>query len=163
METKRVKKMRCQTTFVHRARARTHESGEIETDTRPLMDSEMEIELRGNPWQRAHCGVRITIKSTRRVLGHSLVRSHRSLIRLLRTARFARTLRCAHSLTRSRAHGKAVYVDELNASISYSFNPLCGGGGNGGRIGQESVSYRPYYSRFDLVVHRRRNPYLKRF
>ena len=41
-------------------------------------------------------------KSTRRVLGHSLVRSlvrsHRSLIRLLRTGRFARALRCAHSL-----------------------------------------------------------------
>ena len=52
---------------------------------------------------------RMTLKSTRRVLGHSLlrslVRSHRSLIRLLRTARFARALRCAHSfacsLTRS--------------------------------------------------------------
>ena len=42
------------------------------------------------------------------VLGHSLdrlfVRSHRSLVRLLRTARFARALRCAHSLTRSLAH-----------------------------------------------------------
>ena len=45
-------------------------------------------------------------KSTRRVLGHSLVRSlvrsHHSLIRLLRTGRFARalirSLRCAHSL-----------------------------------------------------------------
>ena len=47
----------------------------------------------------------MTIKSTRRVLGHSLlrslVRSHRSLIRLLRTARFARALCCAHSLARS--------------------------------------------------------------
>ena len=36
------------------------------------------------------------------VLGHSLIRSlihsHRSLIRLLRTARFVRALRCAHSL-----------------------------------------------------------------
>ena len=45
------------------------------------------------------------MKSTRRVLGHSLlrslVRSHRSLIRLLRTARFARALRCAHSFARS--------------------------------------------------------------
>ena len=28
------------------------------------------------------------------------------------------------SLTRSRAHGKEVYVFEVNASISYSFNPL---------------------------------------
>ena len=48
---------------------------------------------------------RMTMKSTRRVLGHSLLRSlvrlHRSLIRLLRTARFARALRCAHSLARS--------------------------------------------------------------
>ena len=39
------------------------------------------------------------------VLGHSLVRSlvpsHRSLVRLLRTARFARALRCAHSFARS--------------------------------------------------------------
>ena len=34
------------------------------------------------------------------------VRSHRSLIRLLRTARFTRMLRCAHSFTRSRARGK---------------------------------------------------------
>ena len=41
------------------------------------------------------------MKSTRRILGHSLVhllvRLHRSLIRSLRTARFARALRCAHS------------------------------------------------------------------
>ena len=39
------------------------------------------------------------------VLGHSLVRSlvrsHRSIVRLLRTARFARALRCAHSFARS--------------------------------------------------------------
>ena len=45
---------------------------------------------------------------TRRVLGHllfrSLVRSHRSLIRLLRTTCFACTL--AHSLTHSQARGK---------------------------------------------------------
>ena len=37
------------------------------------------------------------------VMGHSpirsLVRSHRSLVRLLRTARFARALCCAHSFT----------------------------------------------------------------
>ena len=41
----------------------------------------------------------------RLALGHSLVRSlvrsHRSLVRLLRTARFARALRCAHSFARS--------------------------------------------------------------
>ena len=47
---------------------------------------------------------RITMKLTRGVLGHSLlcslVRSHRSLICLLRPARFARALRCAHSLAR---------------------------------------------------------------
>ena len=30
-----------------------------------------------------------------------LTRSHRSLVRLLRTARFARALRCAHSFARS--------------------------------------------------------------
>ena len=64
--------------------------------------------------------------SMRRVQGHSLVRSlvrsHCSLIRLLRTARYARALRCAHSL----AHGKDEYVYKLNASISYHFNPLCG-------------------------------------
>ena len=58
-----------------------------------------------------------------RVLGHSLVRllvrSHRSLIHLLRTARFAHALRCAHSFARSLAHFLT------NASTSYSFNPLC--------------------------------------
>ena len=47
----------------------------------------------------------MTMKSTRKVLGHSLlrslIRSHRSLIRLLRTARFARALRCTHSFARS--------------------------------------------------------------
>ena len=41
-------------------------------------------------------------------LGHSLVRllvrSHCLLVRLLRTARFARALRCAYSLARSLAH-----------------------------------------------------------
>ena len=29
------------------------------------------------------------------------------------------------SLTRFQAHGKEVFVHEINASISYSFNPLC--------------------------------------
>ena len=79
------------------------------------------------------------MKSTRKVLGHSLlhslVRSHRSLIRLLRTARFARALRCAHSfsrslthsLTHSGAHGKEVSGYGMNASIAYSFKPLCDG------------------------------------
>ena len=45
---------------------------------------------------------RMTKESTPRVLGHSLlhslVGSHRSFIRSLRTARFARVFRCAHSL-----------------------------------------------------------------
>ena len=67
------------------------------------------------------------------VLGHSLLRSlvhsHRSLIRLLRTARFARALCCAHSFARSLAHsgshGKVVVVHGMNASFSYSFKPLC--------------------------------------
>ena len=51
------------------------------------------------------------MKSTRRVLGHSLVRSlvrsHHSLNRLHRTARFARVLRCAHSFARWLAHSLA--------------------------------------------------------
>ena len=34
----------------------------------------------------------------------------------------------ARSLTHSRAHGKEVFVFELNASISYNFSPLCVGG-----------------------------------
>ena len=63
---------------------------------------------------------RMTMKSSRRVLGHllvhSLVRSHRSLIRLLGTARFAR------SLTRSRAHGKEVYVYGLKLHEIDAFN-----------------------------------------
>ena len=52
------------------------------------------------------------MKSTRRVLGHSLLRLlfrlHHSLIRLLRTARFARALRCAHSFVRSLTRFHAV-------------------------------------------------------
>ena len=53
-----------------------------------------------------HCTLgRMKMKSTRRVLGHLLLRSfvesHHSLIRLLRTARFARALRCAHSFAHS--------------------------------------------------------------
>jgi len=64
-----------------------------------------------------YCTVgRMTMKSTRRVLGHSLlcslIRPHCSLIRLLRTAR---ALRCAHSFSRSLTHsgarGKEVFVD----------------------------------------------------
>ena len=51
-----------------------------------------------------HCGLEQTRIETSG-LGHSLVcsliRSHRSLVCLLRTARFARALRCAHSFGRS--------------------------------------------------------------
>ena len=81
---------------------------------------------RGKPMSERKVG-RMTMKSTRRVLGHSAVRlfvhSHRSLIRLLRTAaslaRSAALIRSlARSLTRSRAQGKEVYFYELNASIS---------------------------------------------
>ena len=53
---------------------------------------------------------RMTMKTTRRVLGHSLFRS------LVRSHR---------SLTHSGAHGKDVFVYELNASISYNMKPLC--------------------------------------
>ena len=75
---------------------------------------------------------KMTTKSTSRVLDRSLlrslVRSQHSLIRLLRTARFACSHRCAHwfarSLTHSGAHWKEIYVYEMNASISYRFNPL---------------------------------------
>ena len=62
---------------------------------------------------------------THKVLGHSLVRSlvhsHRTLIHFLRTARFARALRGAHSLDRLLTH-----VRELNASIPYPFKSQCG-------------------------------------
>ena len=59
---------------------------------------------------------------------HPLTRSLAPLTRLLRTARLARALRCAHSLAHSLAPElmrKEDYVYELNASISFSFNPLC--------------------------------------
>ena len=70
---------------------------------------------------------RMTMKSTRRVLVHSLlrivIRSHRLLIRLLRTARFARALRCAYSFARSLTHSlrglwEKGFVHELKALIS---------------------------------------------
>ena len=61
---------------------------------------------------------RMTMKSTCRVLGHSFLQSLvrfalRLIIRLL-----------AHSLSRSGAHGRAISVFELIASISCSFRPL---------------------------------------
>ena len=45
------------------------------------------------------------------------------LASLARSAALIRSL--ARSLSHSGAHGKATYVYEFNASISYSFNPLC--------------------------------------
>ena len=42
------------------------------------------------------------------VLGHSLVRSLRSLIRLFRAAHFARALRCTHSFARSAALARSL-------------------------------------------------------
>ena len=87
----------------------------------------------------------------RRVLGHSLlcslVRSHRLLMRLLCTACFARALRCAHSLARSLtrslalAHGKKVFVYEMNTSISDSFNPKWGVGGGRHRIRHSFITH----------------------
>ena len=52
---------------------------------------------------------------------------------LLASLKYSAALICslARSLTHSRAHGKEIYVKKLNASISFSFNPLCGGGSNG--------------------------------
>ena len=50
---------------------------------------------RRRPIKKRSTWGRITMKATRRALGHSLVRT---LICLLRTARFARALRCTHSL-----------------------------------------------------------------
>ena len=55
---------------------------------------------------RARCSVSVHFgpeqpKIQTEVLGHSLLHSHRSLVCLLRTARFARALRCAHLLARS--------------------------------------------------------------
>ena len=74
--------------------------------------------------------------STRRVLGHSLLRLpicvHRLLICLL--------IRSLQLRARSFIH--SIYVYELNASISYNFNPLCGGvsGGGGGSNDNGSVA-----------------------
>ena len=69
------------------------------------------------------------------VLGHSLirllVRSHCSLIHLLRTTRFACALRCAQSfaclltLLTPLLMGKRFFLYEMNGSPAYSFNPLC--------------------------------------
>ena len=82
---------------------------------------------------------RMTMKSTRGVLGQWAIRSS---IRLF--ARTAHSFACcallaslassaalirslARSLAHFKAHGKETFVYKLNASISYSFNPLCVG------------------------------------
>ena len=58
------------------------------------------------------------------LLLHSLVRLHCLLIRLLRTASSAHALHCTHSFICScTCYGGY----ELNALISFSFNPLCSG------------------------------------
>ena len=55
------------------------------------------------------------------VMGHSLVRSlvrsHRSLVRLLRTARFARALRCAHSLPSSWDSG--IFLSDFQSVLDH--------------------------------------------
>ena len=98
-------------------------------------------------WKKSYCMTRMfrvcwsvhptvgrkSMKSTRGLLGHSLlrslVRSHRTLVHLLCTPRYTRALRWAHSfarsLTRWGAHGKEVYVLDRNASISDAFNQGC--------------------------------------
>ena len=99
--------------FISRSRPRKEGDGQITIQT---TSEEKQI------MSPTHDGM--TMKSTRRVMGHSLLRllvhSRRSLIRLLRTARFARALRCFHtfarSLAHSGAHGKELFVYELNAS-----------------------------------------------
>ena len=57
---------------------------------------------------------RMTMKSTHRILGHSLLCS---LVRLLRTACYARAVRCAHSFARSLTHS-------LRSSWERGFCPL---------------------------------------
>ena len=47
------------------------------------------------------------------------------LASLARSAALIRSL--ARSLTHSGAHGKAIYVYKLNASISHHLSPLCSG------------------------------------
>ena len=73
--------------------------------------------------------MKLTHRVPGRLLLRSLIRSHRSLICSLRTARLARPLHCAHSFTRSltltQAHGINVHFDELSASFSYRLNTLC--------------------------------------
>ena len=72
-------------------------------------------------WRVGYWAIRSSARSFARP-AHSFACSA-LLASLARSAALIRSL--ALSLTRSRAHGKVVYVFEMNASISYSFNPLC--------------------------------------
>ena len=66
------------------------------------------------------------------VMGHSLVRSlvcsHRSLTRLLRTVRFARALRCAHLFARSLTHlllsswDSAIFLSSFQGVLNHCAN-----------------------------------------
>ena len=68
------------------------------------------------------------MKLTRRGLGHLLIRSHHSFacFALLASLACSAALICslARLITYSGAHGKDIFVYELNASISYSLNSL---------------------------------------
>ena len=72
---------------------------------------------------------KMTMKWTRRVPSHSLIRS---LVRSLRCAlSFSRCAALSRSLSPlthslpSSCHGKVVYIFGMNASFSYTFGPLC--------------------------------------
>ena len=67
----------------------------------------------------------MTMKSTRKVLGLSFDRSHCSFACSALLASLARSAVLIRLLARSLAHGKAVFVIEINVSISYNFNSLC--------------------------------------
>ena len=81
-------------------------------------------------FSRLHTLGRMAMESTRRVLGHSLVHSRRSLIRLLHTVRFSRALRRAQSFARALTHSlrssweTGFFICGMNASIPCHFNPL---------------------------------------
>ena len=67
---------------------------------------------------------RMTMKSTRSVLGLSLIHLlDCSLIHLFRTTRFARALCCAHSLTRYRRGGRPVEYSLQRESVRPSVHP----------------------------------------
>ena len=71
----------------------------------------------------------------RTALAHSILRLPVCLHRLLICSLIRSLQSRARSFIHSRAHGKEIYVYELNASISYNFNPLCGGVSGGGDNG----------------------------